>query len=223
MIGKQHFTLLYDRARCKAINSRNIILGWSKTGLRPFNPERVLKEVQRPEEVKNCSPLVVNSNDDDMLHLKNPETPKTFENLVLLRNNVEKSLARQEGVDTCTKLSIQKIADAAENAFAERAILLDENMLLFEQNNEKTTRTSVKATVVGTAKVLSYEDIVEAQQKRDLKDAETVAFRGRRISRRKGSAPSKIIGKRTRSHEREEAIDEIRALGMEEYCSVLKF
>jgi len=72
------------------------------------------------------------------------------------------SLRRQEVLDTHTKLSIQKIADAAENAFAERAILLDENLLLFEQNNEKTTRTSIKATVVGTAKVMSYEDIIEA-------------------------------------------------------------
>jgi hypothetical protein len=133
------------------------------------------------------------------------------------------SLRSQEVLDTYTKRSIQKIADAAENAFAERAILLDENLLLFEQNNEKTTRTSMKATVVGTAKVMSYEDIVEAQQKRNMKDAETVAVRGRRISKRNGSAPLKITGKRTRSHEREEAIDEIRASGMEEYCSVLKF
>jgi hypothetical protein len=60
---------------------------------------------------------------------------------------------------------------------------LDENLLLFEQNNEKNTRTSIKATVVGTAKVLSYEDIVEAQQKRDVKDAEAVAARGRRTSK----------------------------------------
>jgi hypothetical protein len=155
-------------------------------------------------------------------HLETPKTLTTFENLVVLRKNIEMSLAHQEVIDTYTKLSVQKIADAAENAFAERAILLDENMLLFEQNNEKTIRTSMKAIVVGTAKVLSYKDIIKAQQKRDIKDAETVIVRRRRMSKRKGSAPSKIIGKRTRSHEQEEAIDEIRALGMEEYCSVLK-
>jgi hypothetical protein len=113
------------------------------------------------------------------------------------------------------------LVDAAENAFAERAILLGENLLLFEQNNEKTTRTSIEATVVGTAKVMSYEDIVEAQQKRDMKDVETIVVRGRRT--KCNGAPSKIIGKRTRSHEREEARDEIRASGIEEYCSVLKF
>jgi hypothetical protein len=78
----------------------------------------------------------------------------------------------------------------------------------------------MKATVVGTAKVLGYKDIVEAQQKRDMKDAEAVVVRGRRISKRSGS---KVRGKRTRSHEREEAIDEIRASGMEKYCSVLEF
>jgi hypothetical protein len=29
------------------------------------------------------------------------------------------------------------MANAAENSFADRAILLDENLLLFEQNNKK--------------------------------------------------------------------------------------
>jgi hypothetical protein len=72
-------------------------------------------------------------------------------------------------------------------------------MLLFEQNNEKTTRTSIKATVVGTAKVLSYEDIVEAQQKRDIKEEEAVAVRGRRVSKRNKSTPSQVLGKRSRS------------------------
>ena len=40
---------------------------------------------------------------------------------------------------------------------------------------------------------------------------------------KRNRAPSKIIGKRTRSRERDEAVEEIRALDIEEYCSVLKF
>jgi hypothetical protein len=48
-VGKQHFTLLYSRARSLAFTSRNIKSGWSKTGLYPFNPDRVLKEIQRPQ------------------------------------------------------------------------------------------------------------------------------------------------------------------------------
>jgi len=42
------------------------------------------------------------------------------------------------------------LANATEKAFADRAILLDENKLLFDQNNEKTTRLSVKSTVIAT-------------------------------------------------------------------------
>src|SRR5580700_9208545 len=104
-----------------------------------------------------------------------------------------------------------------------RTILLDENLLLFEQNNEKTTRTSIKATVVGTVKVLSYEDIIEAQQKHDIKEAEAVVVRVRRPLKRKRSTSSLVIGKRSRSHEKEEAIKQTKALGLERYCSVLEF
>ena len=128
MIGKQYFTLLYDRARRKVINSRNNISGWSKIGLRPFNPERVLKEIQKPEEVK-----VIDSKGDTTLHsLEPPETPKTFKNLASLHKTIKISLRRQEVLDTHTKLSILKIVDTAENAFTKRAILLDENLLLFK-------------------------------------------------------------------------------------------
>jgi len=133
------------------------------------------------------------------------------------------NIVQHGALDARTKLSIQKVVNAAKNAFADRAILLDENLLLFEQNNEKNTRTSIKATVVGTAKVLSYEDIVEAQQKRDIKEVEAAVARGRRTSNHNRKAPSQVLGKRSRSQEREEAIDEIRASGMEKYCSVLNF
>jgi len=76
---------------------------------------------------------------------------------------------------------------------------------------------------VGTAKALSYEDIIEAQRKRNVKDAESVAARGRRTSKRSTLALSQAIRKRSRSQEKEEAINEIRASGIEKYCSVLKF
>jgi uncharacterized protein YdeI (YjbR/CyaY-like superfamily) len=75
------------------------------------------------------------------------------------------------------------LANAAENAFADRAILLDENLLLFEQNNEKATRKSIRATVVGSARVMSYEDIVEAQKQREIKEAAAAAARGRQSKR----------------------------------------
>jgi hypothetical protein len=49
MIRKQHFTLLYERARQKAFTLRNIRSGWTKAGLFPFNPERVLSDIPKPQ------------------------------------------------------------------------------------------------------------------------------------------------------------------------------
>jgi hypothetical protein len=114
--------------------------------------------------VKNCSPPVVNSNNDDTLYLETPETPKNFENLVLLRKNVEKSLTRQEEVDTYTKLSIQKIADAAENAFAERGEYIEKKptnnidwdaQTLVERELESRGRTGRDGQLLVAGKLLS--------------------------------------------------------------------
>lgn len=51
------------------------------------------------------------------------------------------------------------------------ALLLDESRPLFEQNNRSNFRKSVTPTKLGEAKVMSYDDIVEAQAKHDAKEA----------------------------------------------------
>jgi hypothetical protein len=88
-----------------------------------------------------------------------------------LSREIEESIAQGREINGPCKLRIKKMANAGKNAFADRAILLDENPLLCEQNNKKTTCNSIKAIVVGSARVLSYEDIVKAQKKRDEKKA----------------------------------------------------
>ena len=62
------------------------------------------------------------------------------------------------------------------------------NLLFFKQKIEKATNTSIKANIVSTAKVLSYEDIIKAQQKRNIKQAEATAAWGRRTSKHNKSA-----------------------------------
>ena len=92
-------------------------------------------------------------------------------------------------------------------AFAERALLPDEN-LLFEQNNESNchhvkycypysvnadyvayalTHQSTSSTAVGKAKLMSYKDIVGAQAKRDAKEA--IVVKGKPGPKRKSSVP----------------------------------
>jgi hypothetical protein len=66
---------------------------------------------------------------------------------------------------------------------------------LFKQNNEAKRRKSTKSTVVGKAKVMSYEDIVEAREKRASKEAakeatkDASAASGKRGRKRKNPIP----------------------------------
>ena len=47
-IGKEHFTSLYSPARKRALTEKNIRAGWAKSGLFPFNPDRVLRDTPKP-------------------------------------------------------------------------------------------------------------------------------------------------------------------------------
>ena len=69
------------------------------------------------------------------------------------------------------EIYLQKLSNAAEKAFAEHSLLLDDNRLLLMQNNEKVSRQSTRSTVIGATKVMSYGDIIEALKKRDANTA----------------------------------------------------
>jgi hypothetical protein len=87
-VGKQHFTLLYSRARNLAFTPRNIKSGWCKTRLYPFNSNRVLNEIQKPQaevivtQTANVTADLVSYN--DMLR-----TPVTYECLAYIRTMIE--------------------------------------------------------------------------------------------------------------------------------------
>ena len=214
-VGKQHFTLLYQRARDLAFTRKNVLSGWDKTGLYPFNPDRVLKEICISQSDK-IMPRALDATIDPSLQDGLLHTPVTYDSLCSLRGKIE----QEAKLNSPIKYRFQKLADAAEKAFADRAMLLDENQMLFEQNNEKTSRMSVRSTVVGSARVMSYEDIVEAQRKRDIKDGA-------------GARPNQKSSQRTRckstrsekslAEEVEDGSCEIKALGLEQYCSILHF
>ena len=91
------------------------------------------------------------------------------------------------------KHRFQKLANTAEKAFADRAILLDENKFLFEQNNEKMTRSSIRLTVTGTTRIMTYEDIIEAQRKRDIEEATTAAKTAGRKRQNSKSPPMMLL------------------------------
>jgi hypothetical protein len=216
--GKQHFTLLYSRARDAALTFRNIKSGWSKAGLYPFRPDVVLRDIQNPP-FKLKADSIINTQIDLQASSDLLPTPITTENLISLRRTVEQGSC---SLDEKDRHRLQKLANAAEKAFADRALLLDENRLLFEQNNEKTTRLSMRATVVGTAKVMSYKEIVEAREKSVIKETK-VPKQPQRGYKRQATAAMGDGYKRRRLEEAEKANREIEALGLSNYCSILQF
>jgi hypothetical protein len=216
-VTKEHFTSLYSLAREKALTHRNIKAGWGRSGLHPFNPERVLKDIRKPLPnlaVPEINEMKVETSPQDI----GLQTPVTAEALKSLRNLIERDT---HTLDEESKQRLEKFANAAQVSFAERALLEDNNQLLFKQNNEAKHRRSVKSTVVGKAKVMSYEDIEEARAKRAEK-TQAAASKGRRGRKRKSTVPVAAKSKKIRS-ELEVAEDEIAAEGMEDYCSVLQF
>jgi hypothetical protein len=96
------------------------------------------------------------------------QTPVTSEVLTSLRSQIDQDANVLDGP---SKFRLRKLISTAEKAFAEQAFLFDENRLLFEQNNKSRSRLSTRSTVISKPKVMSYEDIVEAQNKRDAKKA----------------------------------------------------
>ena len=154
-IGKPHFTQLYDQARQRAFTPRNIRVGWSKTGHFPWNPDLVLHQLQPPlPPSQSPSQPLVEKGITQVPFM----TPKTSDAIGTLRKCIE-----ADGIlNTPSKLRIIKLCNAAENAFADRSLLLDKNQLLFEQNCEHNVQKSVQSRIIGTAKVFKLRGSLQS-------------------------------------------------------------
>ena len=115
-------------------------------------------------------------------------TPVSAEALTSLHNLIKQD-AHKLNETSIQRLQryIQKVANAAQISFAERALLHNQNQFLTRMNNEAKVRRSTKSVILGKAKVMSYEDIEEARAKRAAK--EVVKGKGKRGRKRKSAAP----------------------------------
>ena len=188
-IGKEHFTSLYKPARSKAFTKRNILAGWAATGLFPFNPDRVLRGIQKPQsqltvpDVSQKQPASI-AQDESVQTPLTPVTPTTTEALAQLQNRIERDVyTLDETSKERVRKHVRKITTAAKTAIAECALLQDQNEFLFKVNNAKTRR-STRSVVLGKAKVMSYKELEEARAKRDAKD-EAATTKGKRGRKRK--------------------------------------
>ena len=211
MVGKQHFTLLYSRARDNALTKRNALAAWEGSGLWPLNPERVLPRIQKPEIVSKHVAVPPASEPQ--------RTPATAEGFIALRRLIEDESHTLSG--SC-QYRMEKAFNAAEKALADRGMLLDENRLLFQQNCEKVSRT-LKSTVVGTAKVMSYEDILLAQRLQNAARTTRSTARTSHRSIRQASSPPPRGSVSLRTTEIEKGRREIETSDFSSYCHILDF
>jgi hypothetical protein len=219
-IGKQHFTLLYSHARDAAMTPRNICSGWSKAGLFPLNPDRVLRSLAKPQGEAGQSPSQAHApSQADSSHVP-PKTPTSASGLDVMRQKLEEILGTIDAHES--RLHIQKIVNAAEQSLTGCTLLQEKNQALIIQNREEKIRKSTKATKVGTAKIMSYEDIVQAKAKRDEKLDKTTS---RKAQKQKDSAKpvAEPVKKSPYQVELEVAERQIAASEYSDYCSVLCF
>jgi len=190
-IGKEHFTSLYSPARETAFTSKNIKAGFAASGLVPFHPDRVLRDIPKPPAeltIPKADEVKVGPRPTDEI-LRTPVTPVSAEALRSLQNLIIKQDAR--ALDETSKQSlqrhVQKLANATQMSLAKGALQQDQIRFLITINDEAKVRRSTKSVVLGKAKVMSYEDLVAKRAEREAKEQDKA--KGKRKRGRKRKSP----------------------------------
>jgi hypothetical protein len=112
---------------------------------------------------------------------------------------------------------IEKALNAGERAMAESGLLSEEKKALFQQNSEKKTQASARSTVVGTAKVMSYKDIVQARKRQEARPSKSK-------SQQKPAGLSvgggRVSNEGPRASERRKAAQAIQDSDLQSHCHV---
>jgi hypothetical protein len=203
-IGKQHFTALYSPAREVSFTRRNVLAGWSKGGLFPFDPQRVLREMEKPPNPTQPPTAVAGESTLSVQHVTaplcttplTPVTPVTAEAFMSLRDLIVQQDAHAlDDVDQQKlKRHMQKFTKGAQTLIVGGTLKQERIQSLLKANDEAKPRRSTKSIVLSKAKVMSFEDLVEARIKRAEKEANKLAKKKRtRGKKRKGGEPEASI------------------------------
>lgn len=91
---------------------------------------------------------------------------------------------------------LEKLTNATQLLFAERALLQEHNHFLTTVNNEAKTRRSTMTSIIGKGRVMSYEDLEKARMARSVKDAEKEARKAVKETMKGKDSRTKGITKR---------------------------
>ena len=208
-IGKEHFTYLYNPARKQAFTPRNIRAGWAKAGLFPFNPDKVLSDIPEPQAELTAKANEVRLAGPQDQVLPTPTTPVSVAAVAALHNLIKQDT---HGLDETSRnrlqKHVQKLTNATQLSFSKRVILQEHNRFLTEINNEAKPRRAAKSDILGTARVMSYEDLVMAREERAKKEAAKEAKKAEKKAKKAAKGTNKAAGKGKRGRKRKSAGDE---------------
>jgi hypothetical protein len=200
-IGKKHFTYLYRPARYQALTSRNIRAGWAKAGLFPFNPDKVLSDIPRPATLTAPTANEVASERPDQVP-QTPMTPVSAEAVTSLHNLIKQDAHMLDEISKQRlQRHVQKLTNATQLSFAERALLQEHNQFLARINNEAKVRRSTKSEILGTARVMSYEDLEKIRAERAVKEAAKETKKAEKEAKKTKREANKVASATTEADE----------------------
>ena len=183
----------------EALTFRNIRAGWTKAGLFPFNPEKVLSDIPQPQ-AESTAPIMNEVRIGYYSQVTSPKTPVTpvsVEAVASLHQLIKQDThLLDEASKQRLQWRVQKLTSATQLSFTERALLQDHIQFLADINNEAKVRRATKSKIIGTARVMSYEDLEKARAERAAKDAKKEAANETKKAKQTGEAVGK--GKRVR-------------------------
>lgn len=182
-IGKQHLTSLYSSARDTAFTKRNILAGWSKGGLFPFNPQRVLGDIEKPfarlqEAAGVSSACTVQDTVPTLVAAPvTPVTPVSAGGFMAIQETIIKDDVST--LDDSNRQRVErhlvKLAKAAQISLARGALQEEHIRFLLQINDEARARRDTRSLIVGTARVMSFEDLANARAKRAEQEEKNAA------------------------------------------------
>lgn len=205
-IGKQHFTYLYKPARETALTKRNILAAWRGSGLFTFNPDRVPADTPKPP-AELTIPRAESVESPQYESMPTPATPVSAESLASLLNMIK--LIPNDDAKRKERLQ-QKVSNAALTFLAKNALLDEQNKFLTEINNEGKTRRATKSTILGTAKVMTWDDLEKARAEhaaKEAKKAETKAKAAKKAAKEVKNIEEATVGKTKRGRKWKSAIE----------------
>ncbi|KAF1930993.1 uncharacterized protein M421DRAFT_57919 [Didymella exigua CBS 183.55] len=102
--------------------------------------------------------------------LPTPATPRSGEALMSLLDRIKKVPNDEASSQHKARLQ-QKVANAAQTYIATIALLRSRNQFLARINNEGKARRAADQKVIGTARVVTYEDLEKKRAERAVMDA----------------------------------------------------